>query len=92
MALRREGVVVGSGRGGRDAKKANKKNANPHFRTTNWHSSIFPHQPGKHPSISSTADCELLSNAGFRWQALWSRISIALVSEVMGGEGAATTQ
>lgn len=64
--------------GGLEAKM--QKHKSPH---THKHLS---HQPGKHPSIFSTADCELLSNAGFHWQVLWSRISIALVSvaEVMG--------
>ena len=38
------------------------------------------------PLYLATADCELLSNAGFHWEVLWSHISIAVVSvaEVMG--------
>lgn len=38
------------------------------------------------PLYLATADCELLGNAGFHWEVLWSHISIAVasVAEVMG--------
>lgn len=47
-----------------------KKTRKPPLSRANSHTSIFSRQPGKHPSIFSTADRELLSNAGFRWQVL----------------------
>lgn len=58
------------------------------------HKQILPTHTHTHISLISqetplylaTADCELLSNAGFHWEVLWSHISIAVVSvaEVMG--------
>ena len=58
----------------------NAATAPPHTHKT--HISLISQET---PLYLATADCELLSNAGFHWEVLWSHISIAVLSvaEVM---------
>lgn len=63
----------------------------PH-RRTHTHTHIPPISQ-ETPLYLATADCELLSNAGFHWQVLRSHISVAVasVAEVMGQSASEST-